>query len=180
MTKTDTYNIAQAIDWLLPQMLTARLSWPAGQYLRTDGAGQIWLYKPPYGKAGLWHPSMDDLRSTEWVAYAGQAYPDDAAVVEKADGAHEIPAFLRKGEEADKTELVNHPSHYGGDTVYETVKVLRAWLPWEQYLGFLRGNAIKYLSRAGKKGAARLDAEKATWYSKRLEEELRNGPADRT
>lgn len=60
-----------------------------------------------------------------------------------------------------KQEAVNHPNHYGGDTTYETVKVLAAW-----GLGFLLGNAIKYISRAGKKDPAKLveDLEKARWY----------------
>jgi hypothetical protein len=69
-------------------------------------------------------------------------------------------------------ERVNHPAHYGGDTVYETIKVLKAWLPREQYLGFLRGNAIKYQSRLGKKGAALEDALKAKWYQDELAKEL--------
>lgn len=60
------------------------------------------------------------------------------------------------------TEAVNHPAHYGGDTTYETVKVLAAW-----GLGFLLGNTVKYISRAGKKGdPSKLleDLKKARWY----------------
>ena len=62
-------------------------------------------------------------------------------------------------------EAVNHPSHYGGEeNPYETIKVLRSWMTPEQYTGFLLGNAIKYLSRAGKKGKLVEDLEKARWY----------------
>lgn len=63
------------------------------------------------------------------------------------------------------SEKVNHPAHYGGDTPYETIKVLRAWLTPEQYAGFLIGNSIKYLSRAGKKGDVAEDLAKAKWYA---------------
>lgn len=68
-------------------------------------------------------------------------------------------------------EMVNHPAHYGGDSVYETIKVLEAWLTPEQFIGFLRGNAIKYQSRAGKKdagtkGSASEDLAKAAFYTK--------------
>lgn len=42
---------------------------------------------------------------------------------------------------------IEHPDHYGGDTVYETIKVIHAW-----GLGFNLGNCVKYISRAGKKG----------------------------
>lgn len=54
---------------------------------------------------------------------------------------------------------VNHPQHYGGNTTYETIKVIDAW-----GLGFSLGNAVKYISRAGKKGDALEDLKKAAWY----------------
>lgn len=60
------------------------------------------------------------------------------------------------------TEKVNHPQHYGGpDDVYEAIKVIEAW-----GLGFHLGNAVKYISRAGKKGPDTEieDLEKAAWY----------------
>jgi hypothetical protein len=59
-----------------------------------------------------------------------------------------------------KRETVNHPDHYGGaDNPYEAIKVIEAW-----GLGFCLGNAIKYISRAGKKGDALEDLKKAQWY----------------
>lgn len=63
-------------------------------------------------------------------------------------------------------EMVKHPDHYGGDTVYETIKVLEAWMTPEQYIGFLRGSVHRYTSRAGKKDPAKLieDLEKAITY----------------
>lgn len=63
------------------------------------------------------------------------------------------------------SDAVNHPSHYGGDAIYETIKVLEAWLTPEQFIGFCRGNAIKYSSRAGKKGDPAEDTKKAAFYS---------------
>ena len=69
-------------------------------------------------------------------------------------------------------ENVNHPQHYGGDTVYETIKVLEAWLPREQFIGFLRGNIIKYESRADKKDGDEA-YHKATWYSNYLSDFLK-------
>ena len=58
-------------------------------------------------------------------------------------------------------QRVNHPAHYGGDTVYETIKVIDAW-----DLDFYLGNCVKYISRAGKKDPAKMieDLEKAQWY----------------
>jgi hypothetical protein len=60
----------------------------------------------------------------------------------------------------------DHPSHYGGkDNVYETIKVIAAWFP-EGVVAFCLANAIKYLSRAGKKSGESVldDLKKARWY----------------
>lgn len=70
----------------------------------------------------------------------------------------------RKTEVDRRRERINHPNHYGGDTIYEAVKVIEAW-----GLNFNTGNAAKYVSRAGKKDPARVleDLEKAIWYLQR-------------
>jgi hypothetical protein len=67
---------------------------------------------------------------------------------------------------------VNHPDHYGGaDNPYEAIKVIEAW-----GLGFCLGNAVKYLSRAGKKAGAskQEDLAKARWYIERELERIEN------
>lgn len=61
-------------------------------------------------------------------------------------------------------EHVDHPEHYGGDTPYETIKVLEAWGLDKD---FLLGNTVKYLSRTGKKGSPIKDLKKALWYLNR-------------
>lgn len=68
-------------------------------------------------------------------------------------------------DETDTKEMVNHPSHYGGeDNPYEVVKVLEAWgLDMDFYLG----NTIKYIARAGKKDETLQELRKALWYLKR-------------
>ena len=64
-------------------------------------------------------------------------------------------------------EQVNHPAHYGGDTQYEAIKVIEAW-----GLGFCLGNAVKYISRSGKKDDVLVDLRKAAWYLNREIERL--------
>ena len=69
-----------------------------------------------------------------------------------------------------EAELINHPIHYGGeDNPYEAIKVIEAWK-----LGFCLGNAVKYISRAGKKEGAPLldDLKKARWYLDRCISQL--------
>jgi hypothetical protein len=68
---------------------------------------------------------------------------------------------------------VDHPNHYGGDTVYESIKVIEAW-----GLDFSLGNAVKYISRAGKKDSTKLveDLQKAAWYLNRAIENAKKAP----
>jgi len=70
--------------------------------------------------------------------------------------------------ENPKKEAVNHPLHYGGDTPYECIKVLKAWVSDEEYKGFLRCNAIKYLCRTGKKDEIVQELKKSAWYINKL------------
>lgn len=68
----------------------------------------------------------------------------------------------------DKEDLVNHPKHYTSGNI-EVVKYIEDKGLIE---GFCKGNAIKYISRAGIKNSASLDIkekeiqdlEKAVWY----------------
>lgn len=72
--------------------------------------------------------------------------------------------------------MVNHPPHYtdGGIEVIDFIKA--------KNLDFCLGNAVKYISRAGKKNDAVLtdkaktiqDLEKAIWYCKKEIEWLRS------
>lgn len=58
-------------------------------------------------------------------------------------------------------DLVNHPPHYAGESVVvECVDIAR-------HLSFCRGNAFKYVWRAGRKGDAVEDIQKAIWYLRR-------------
>tara|TARA_R110000824_G_scaffold367_1_gene2654 strand:- start:6668 stop:6874 length:207 start_codon:yes stop_codon:yes gene_type:complete len=66
-------------------------------------------------------------------------------------------------------EMVNHPSHYGGENnPYEAIKVIEAW-----DLNFNVGNVIKYISRSGKKNNTLEDLEKASWYLNRAIQNLK-------
>ena len=65
---------------------------------------------------------------------------------------------------------VNHPSYYTNGKV-EVIDAIEAW-----GLNFHRGNAVKYIARAGKKNIANEveDLEKAVWYINREIERLKN------
>lgn len=56
------------------------------------------------------------------------------------------------------TDQVNHPKHYNNHpSGIECIDVVR-------YMNFNRGNAIKYIWRAGDKGNEIEDLKKAAWY----------------
>ena len=65
---------------------------------------------------------------------------------------------------------VNHPSHYT-DGKIEVIDFIE-----DKKLNFHRGNAVKYIARAGKKDKFKEveDLEKAAWYIHREIERLKN------
>jgi hypothetical protein len=71
-------------------------------------------------------------------------------------------------------EAVNSPDHYTSGGI-ETIDYLRAKLTPEELRGFLRGNCLKYLSRAGLKGDALTDYRKGRWYLEELIGEMEKG-----
>lgn len=72
----------------------------------------------------------------------------------------------------DKTsqlyDSVHKPSHYTEGRKYEPRKVIHDW-----GLNFNLGNAVKYISRAGRKGPMLEDLEKAKQYLEFEIEELK-------
>ena len=67
------------------------------------------------------------------------------------------------------TDNVNHPSHYT-DGKIEVIDFIE-----DKGLNYHRGNAVKYISRAGKKNPVKEieDLQKAAWYINREIERLK-------
>ena len=64
---------------------------------------------------------------------------------------------------------VNHPKHYTSHpSGIECIQIT-------QYMNFCLGNAVKYIWRAGLKGAALEDLQKAIWY---IEKEIERRRTD--
>lgn len=69
-------------------------------------------------------------------------------------------------------DMISNPSHYElGNTGVEAIDVIEASLTKEEYIGYLRGNCIKYQLRANKKNGTE-DLRKADIYSGWLVEVL--------
>ena len=65
-----------------------------------------------------------------------------------------------------KPDMVNSPPHYT-DGGIETIDYIEAKLGPDGFKAYCVGNAMKYISRAGKKGSAKEDLSKAIWYLRR-------------
>ena len=75
-----------------------------------------------------------------------------------------------KGLHSDSFDSVQRPAHYAEGRKYEPRKVIHDW-----QLNFNLGNAVKYISRAGRKGDMVEDLRKAIQYIEFEIEEIENG-----
>ena len=67
---------------------------------------------------------------------------------------------------------INHPAHYEAyNGNIECIDAIKASMPWPNYMGFLKGNIMKYVWRYEEKGGIE-SLQKAEWYLKRLIKEL--------
>lgn len=85
--------------------------------------------------------------------------------------------FGRKKPDID--EAVRSPKHYKLPGLnIESVDVLRSVLTPEEFKGFCRGNALKYLIRAGKKDSELQDIKKAGVYIEWLIDTIKKQSAE--
>lgn len=68
---------------------------------------------------------------------------------------------------ADASSL-NNPPHYQLRNGVQSMDLIESTLTPEQFEGFLRGNALKYLIRYNRKGTPKADLRKALDYVTRL------------
>lgn len=70
-----------------------------------------------------------------------------------------------------KQDAINHPAHYtqGGVECWEAMK---ACMSADEFKGYLRGCAIKYLWRCNDKGTCAQDIQKARAYVEKLLEQV--------
>ena len=68
------------------------------------------------------------------------------------------------------SDPINSPSHYTQANM-EVIDILKEVLTKDEFIGYLRGNALKYQMRYKYKGNPGEDLQKAQWYVRRLEQE---------
>jgi len=100
---------------------------------------------------------LDSLYKPEWDCLSSASYPYPREYyVNIAD--EEVP---------DTDKEVDSPAHYNTGTV-ECIEAISSTLSGEEFQGYCRGNALKYLWRCMYKGKTKQDLEKCRWYLDRL------------
>lgn len=80
---------------------------------------------------------------------------------------HRLQAIGQNGNTGEHYDMVNRPPHYTKGSI-ECIDALQAALTPEEFKGYCKAAAIKYLWRLDHKGSAKENAEKALWYLQRL------------
>ena len=72
---------------------------------------------------------------------------------------------------SDEHDPVNNPSHYNMLDV-EAIDIIEMSMTREEFLGYLKGNSLKYMIRYKHKGNPSEDLDKAKWYLNKLREKF--------
>tara|TARA_A100001015_G_C14911065_1_gene680514 strand:+ start:488 stop:859 length:372 start_codon:yes stop_codon:yes gene_type:complete len=67
----------------------------------------------------------------------------------------------------NRDDPVNHPPHYNKGGI-ECIDAIKAMLSTDEFVGYLRGNSLKYRWRMRYKSNPIQDMEKAQWYESKL------------
>ena len=91
-------------------------------------------------ESGLYRVKFDDKSDETWIHFA-------------SDMKHAEP----------ESDPINHPAHYAGSNGIECIDAMRATLTPEEFRGYCKGAAFKYIWRERQKGGNESLA-KAVWY----------------
>ena len=101
-----------------------------------------------------------------------KSYAGECGVVQKTEADDDsVLVNISEGESwwfgaeelAPSTDPINHPAHYAGSNGIECIDAMRATLTPEEFRGYCKGAAFKYIWRERQKGGNESLA-KAVWY----------------
>ena len=130
--------------------------------------------------------SIDDATPEEWNRLNKKSKRDLAWLDESDDAANDHPVYgenipdnrLGKSYSNLINTMVDHPPHYNNGNI-ECIEAIEAMLTPEEYIGYLRGNSLKYLWRFRYKNKPIEDLRKARWYEERLISYMLEYPSDK-
>ena len=133
--------------------------------------------------------SIDDATPEEWnrayksskkdMAWLDDEYPTlqeahEAKARAIAKAPNEATSFPSYGD----FDSVSKPAHYNNGKM-ECIEAIEGMLNHDEYVGYLRGNSLKYRWRYRYKGKPMEDLRKAEWYERRLMDYLVRYPSDK-
>ena len=108
--------------------------------------------------------SIDDETASQWDSInftkSGSASKFQVQWLDEEDVPNEHPVF-------GNPDMVESPPHYNNGSI-ECIEAIEAMLTKDEYIGYLRGNALKYMWRFRYKNKPFQDLRKARWYEERL------------
>jgi hypothetical protein len=105
--------------------------------------------------------SIDDITPEEWQKVWETQRRKDMGLNDPLCGTVTITDY----------DPVNSPSHYNTGSI-ECIEAMEATLTPEEFKGYLRGAAFKYVWRCNYKGKTKQDIDKAIWYLNKLKDAL--------
>jgi hypothetical protein len=118
-----------------------------------------------------------DYRTRTYLVatYTGNniVYEEDCVPWDLKDSLSKAQEHFYSNKTPAKEDVVNSPPHYNKGGV-ECIEALQAALTTEEFEGYLKGNAMKYLWRCNLKNNKLQDLHKAQWYLNRLIEVQNN------
>ena len=112
--------------------------------------------------------SIDDATPEDWNALRKPITHRKIMSNRLDDIANDLPFFGENTpDNSTKFDSVNRPEHYNSSKM-ECIDAIHGMLTHDEYIGYLRGNALKYNWRCRYKGKPIEDLRKARWYEERL------------
>ena len=119
--------------------------------------------------------SIDDVTPEEWDNLRDKTIGRDNKFqvewLDEEDVPNDHPVYsenrLGKSYANLINNMVDHPPHYNNGNV-ECIEAIEAMLTPDEFVGYLRGNSLKYRWRFRYKKKPIEDLRKARWYEERL------------
>jgi hypothetical protein len=120
--------------------------------------------------------SIDNITPEEWNKMGFKTIKDrDTNELDNEPNHH--PRFSEEAM-AKSYDPVDKPEHYNTGGL-ECIDAIRGMLTDDEYMGYLKGNAMKYLWRSSYKGKPIEDLRKGIWYEERLMKHMLENPSDK-
>jgi len=116
--------------------------------------------------------SIDNITVQEWNKMGFKTIKDNATN-ELDNEPNDHPLY---GDY--KYDSVHRPEHYNTGSL-ECIDAIKGMLDHDEYIGYLRGNALKYMWRFRYKKKPIEDLRKARWYEERLISYMLEHPSDK-